>query len=523
MSYFPHSEKEINEMLLKLNFDSLEKLVEPIPEKYLAKSINIEQGKTELEVSNLFSEIANKNRLYKSIFLGAGSYNHFIPATLDEIVSRQEFYTSYTPYQAEISQGTLQTIFEYQTYIAILTGMDVSNASLYDGATSLVEASNMAVNITRKNKILVDRFVHPDYIEVLQTYAKPLNIEIVIFESKPFNFDIKKFKEVWNSSFACFIIASPNFCGSIIDFSEVESIIHNDKRLLIQSMTEILSTTVYKSAGKFNVDIVCGEAQSLGIPLNFGGPYLGFIACKKEYLRKLPGRLVGQTKDKDDNIVYVLTLTAREQHIRRELANSNICSNHGLCATRASIYLSLLGKTGLRTCGLKNIENSRYVFEKIKNNKKFKVYNEQIFFNEFIVETDIEYKKIRDTLEKNDILSFYPLGGKYSDLKNNYLITVTENNTKDEIMSSSKVSKNFGDVLNKIKNRKVEKIAIVRNNEMEAIIISLEEYKLLKEILDSLEYKDIYHIIKEREKISENEYISMETVTKSLGINCNDL
>jgi len=441
LTYFPHSEKEINEMLEKIGKSSLEDLVLPIPEKFRIKEIDIENGKTEVEVVNLFSKIAKKNKEYKSIFLGAGAYNHFIPAVIDEIVGRQEFYTAYTPYQAEVSQGTLQAIFEYQTYIATLTGMDASNASLYDGATSLCEAVIMAINHTKKNKILVDRFIHPEYMKVLKTYMNPIGVEIVIFENNPFYFDIDKFKKEWKSDFACFVVASPNFFGTIYDFSEISNIIHNDKSLLIQSITEILSLTILKSPGKLGVDIACGESQSLGIPLSFGGPYLGFIACKKDLMRKLPGRLVGQTKDRDNNIVYVLTLTAREQHIRRELASSNICSNHGLCATRASIYLSLLGKTGLKTCGLKNIENSKYLYNNIKKLNKFRVIENQAFFNEFVVITDIKYDKIKEKLEDNDILSFYPMEKDFKEYKNHYLVTVTENNSKEEIENFIKVLK----------------------------------------------------------------------------------
>lgn len=441
MTYFPHSEQDIKIMLEKIGKKDLEELTKPIPDKFKIGKLDLDNGKTEVEIVSLFSQLGSKNREYKSIFLGAGAYNHFIPSVIDEIVSRQEFYTAYTPYQAEVSQGTLRAIFEYQTYIATLTSMDASNASLYDGATSLCEAVIMAINHTRKNKILIDRFVHPEYLKVLKTYMDPIGVEIVIFENNPFNFDIEKFKEIWKEDFACFVVSSPNFFGTIYDFSKVAEIVHNDKSLLIQSITEILSLTILKPPGKLGVDIVCGEAQSLGIPLSFGGPYLGFISCKKDLIRKLPGRLIGQTKDKENNIVYVLTLTAREQHIRRELASSNICSNHGLCALRASIYLSILGKTGLKTCGLKNIENTRYLYENINKLKRFKVIEGQTFFNEFVVKTDIDYNRLKIHLEKNDILSFYPLGKEFKDFDNHYLIAATENNTKEEIDNFIKVLK----------------------------------------------------------------------------------
>jgi glycine dehydrogenase subunit 1 len=260
-----------------------------------------------------------------------------------------------------------------------------------------------------------------------------INIEIIIYNSKPFNFDINEFKKIWKDDFACFIIGSPNYFGTIVDYSEASDIVHNSKSLLIQSISEAASLTVFKSPGSLNADLACGDAQSFGMPLGFGGPNLGFLTCKKEYLRKMPGRIVGQSKDHDDNIVYTLTLTAREQHIRRELAGSNICSNHGLCALRASIYLSTIGKKGLKELGLSNIEKSHYLFDKISKIKGFSIIKEQVFFNEFVVKTEIGYTKINEVLEKNNILSFYPLENIFPDYKDHYLVNATENNTIKQI------------------------------------------------------------------------------------------
>ncbi|HPO48941.1 MAG TPA: aminomethyl-transferring glycine dehydrogenase subunit GcvPA [Spirochaetota bacterium] len=433
MTYFPHNKKNIDEMLSFIGKKSLNDLASPIPENLQSHGVDLPEGKPELEISNYFDKLGKKNKPYEDIFLGAGAYNHFIPSTVSEIAGRQEFYTAYTPYQAEISQGTLQTIFEYQTYIANLTGMDVSNASMYDGGTSLAEACVIATSSTRKNKLLVDKFVNPDYVEVLKTYMSALNIEIEIYESQPFSFDIENFNKKWNKDYAAFVIASPNFFGSILDYSKAVETVKSDKSLIIHSVSEIMSLSVLKSPGTLGADIACGEAQSFGIPLSFGGPYLGFLSCKKDYLRKMPGRIVGQAKDRDGNICYTLTLTAREQHIRRELATSNICSNHGLNAACASIYLSTVGRRGLRQCGLSNVEKSRYLFEKISKLEKFKVETSQAFFNEFVVKTSINSEKIKDILEKNNILSFLPMKDFIKGYDDYYLLCATEMNTKESI------------------------------------------------------------------------------------------
>lgn len=433
MTYFPHSENEINEMLSTIGIKNLDELKNTIPSKYHIDKLNIKEGKSELEADLYFNNKANKNKNYNSIFLGAGAYNHYIPAALDEILSRQEFYTAYTPYQAEISQGTLQALFEYQTYICRLTGMDISNASMYDGATALAESIIIAYRITNQNKVLIDKYINPEYLKVLYTYLNPLNIEIIIYESDPFNFNIDSFKNVWNPDFACFVISSPNFFGSIIDFKEASDVIHSNNRLLIQCITEALSLSILKKPSYYNVDITCGEAQSFGIPLSFGGPYLGFIAVVNKFLRKMPGRIVGQSTDKDQNIAYTLTISAREQHIRRENATSNICTNHSLNAIRTAVYLSLLGEHGLKECGIANIENSHILQEKINKLENFNINENQVFFNEFIVNSNIEYTKIKKALEDNNILSFFPLNKYFNNYTNSYLACATEMNTEKQI------------------------------------------------------------------------------------------
>ncbi|MCK4798463.1 MAG: aminomethyl-transferring glycine dehydrogenase subunit GcvPA, partial [Spirochaetes bacterium] len=428
-------EAQIQEMLKTLSVDSLQQLAaNTVPESIALNSpLALAEPLTENSALSRLKAIAARNRQTKS-FIGLGYYDTHTPnVILRNVLENPGWYTAYTPYQPEISQGTLQAIFEYQSYITTLTGMDVSNASMYDGATALAEAVIMAHKITGKKKILLDKYTHPDYIKVLKTYLHPLKIEIEIFNSNPYSFDIENFKNIWNADYACFIISSPNYFGSIIDFSEVSHIIHSDKRILIQNITEALSLSILKSPGEYDVDIACGEAQSFGIPLSFGGPYLGFIACKKQYLRKMPGRIIGQTNDRDGNIAYVLTLSAREQHIRREGATSNICTNHSLCALRAVVYLSILGANGLKECGLKNIENAHLLHSEISNLNNFDIIKNQVFFNEFVVNTRIDYLKIKKLLEKENILSFFPLKEFDENSINSYMVCATEMNTKKQI------------------------------------------------------------------------------------------
>ncbi len=444
MSYYPHSQKDTDEMLKFIGKTTISELCSDIPEKVKIKKLNLDTGKSELETFRTLKHTAGKNRPYSSIFLGAGAYNHYIPAAVDELSSRQEFYTAYTPYQPEISQGTLRAIFEYQSYITELTGMDVSNASMYDGASALAEAVMMAVTTTRQRKVLVDKFIHPEYLKVLRTYLEPVSVEIEIFKNNPFKFEKEYFKTHWNSGYACFVVGSPNYFGTIYDIDGIAESIHSDKRFLIQTITEALSLTIFKKPSELGVDIVCGEAQSFGIPLSFGGPYLGFLACKSDLMRKMPGRIAGQTDDKDGKPAYILTLTAREQHIRRELASSNICSNHGWCALRAAMYISVMGRSGLKSVGLKNIENTRYLKDKIKTLRKFSVFDEQLSFNEFVVKTEVHYKDIKKTLEQNGILSFKPLCDEESDytecsFSGYYLVCATEMNTIEDIDGFVKV------------------------------------------------------------------------------------
>ena len=433
MTYFPHSEQDIKQMLSSIGKNELDDLLQPVAKEFIADKMNLPDGMSEPEVEQYFKNLAAKNKPYKSIFMGAGANNHYIPAAVDEIASRQEFYTAYTPYQAEISQGTLQAIFEYQTYICRLTGMDATNASMYDGATALAESAMMAVAQTRQPKLLVDKYIHPEYISVLRTYMNARNVTVDLVDTGAFEFNKAAFDKAWNKDYAAFIIACPNFCGTLVDYSGVVENVHADKRLVIQVFTEPLSMIVAKTPTELGADIVCGEAQSLGNPLSYGGPYLGVIACRKEYMRKMPGRIVGQTKDNDGNIAYTLTLTAREQHIRRELASSNICSNHGLCAFRASVYMSVMGKSGLTDCALSNLEQSHKLQSEIAKLGNFQIIPNQVFFNEFVIKTNINASALSETLENNDILSCYDLSNVDESLKGCYLVGCTEMCSDEDI------------------------------------------------------------------------------------------
>lgn len=432
MTYYPHSKSDIKEMLKEIELDNLDNLIDAIPADLHIDHLDIQKSMNPIELENYFKSLESLNDNYKDIFLLSGANNHYIPAIVDEISQRQEFYTAYTPYQPEIAQGTLQTIFEYQTYITELTGMDIANASMYDGATATAEAILMSINQNKKKKILIDKYIHPQYLRVIKTYMKPLDIEITIYNGNPFEFNIENFKSNWNDQYSCFVISNPNFFGSFLDLSHISETIHSTKGLFIQTMTEPLHLALLTTPGECGVDITCGDAQSFGIPLSFGGPYLGFLSCNKKFLRKMPGRIVGQSEDSKGQKAFTLTMSTREQHIRRENATSNICSNHGLCALRAGIYLSTLGTDGLKNIAMKNIENAHKLSDEIDKIDNFKVIKKQTFFNEFVVKSSIDPDIIDKKLEDAGILSFYRLS-EFEGYDNYYIAGATEMNTDDAI------------------------------------------------------------------------------------------
>lgn len=434
--YIPNTDNDEKKMLQDIGLQSSEQLFEDIPKELrLDRRLNLGEPLSEYELENYMNKLSSKNKSVKDLvcFLGAGAYDHYIPALIDHLILRSEFYTAYTPYQAEISQGTLQTIFEYQTLICNLTGMDVSNASMYDGASALAEAGIMSVNITKKNKIIVSKTVNPESINVLKTYAGVKNIEIVEVDFEDGVTDIEALKKVVDNDTASVIVQSPNFFGIIEDVSEIEKVTHSAKKAKLIMSVDPISLGILKSPGELGVDIVVGEGQALGNNLSFGGPYLGFMAAKKKIMRKLPGRIVGKTVDVDGKEGYVLTLQAREQHIRREKATSNICSNEGLNALAAAIYLCTLGKQGIREVALQSTQKAHYAFNEITKSGKYKAVFNKPFFKEFVIEGEADNKKIEKVLLENDILGGYNLGKDFLQYDKKSLYCVTEKRTKQEI------------------------------------------------------------------------------------------
>lgn len=428
--YIPHTKEEIKEMLQVIGVSSIEELFCDIPEEVKIKGdLDLPSARAEIELIDYFTELSKKNTVSDSSFLGAGAYNHFIPSAVSHLVSRAEFYTAYTPYQAEISQGILQAIFEYQTLICELTGMDVSNASHYNGATAVAESALMATAHTGRKKVLVSSALHPDYRKVLNTYfsAREEEVEeIPISDGRTCNVEI-------NETIAAVIIQSPNFFGCLEDVSFWTEHTHKSRSLSILAITEPFSLGILASPGTMGVDIVAGEGQAFGNPLAFGGPHLGFLACKNALMRKMAGRLVGLTHDHDGKRGFVLTLQTREQHIRRERATSNICSNQALCALSATIYLSCIGKEGFRDMSYQSFQKALYGRKKISELNGYEIMFTGSCFNEFLVKCPDSPAKINEFLLKNGITGGYEVEKHYPHLKNCMLLCFTERNSRSSI------------------------------------------------------------------------------------------
>jgi len=440
--YIPNTKDDEQRMLEVIGVNSVEDLFSDVPSDVkLNRDLDLAPSMSELEVASYLTKLSKANSTIDDLtcFLGAGAYDHYIPSIVGHITSRSEFYTSYTPYQAEISQGTLQYIFEYQTLICNLTGMDVSNASLYDVGTAVAEAAFMASNITRRNEIVISKTVHPESRRVLKTYAHLQGIKVIEIEDKEGVTNIDELKENVTDKTAAVIVQSPNFFGIIEDIKAVEEIAHSQKKTMLVTSVDPISLGILKSPGSLGADIVIGEGQPLGIPLSFGGPYLGFMATKKAYMRKLPGRIVGETVDVDGNRGFVLTLQAREQHIRREKATSNICSNQGINTLAAAVYLTTLGKEGLREVAEQIVQKSHYAFKQITKSGDYKPLFDKPFFREFAVVGSVDAEEVNKKLLEEKILGGYPLEKDYPQLKNGILYAVTEKRTKEEIDKLSSV------------------------------------------------------------------------------------
>lgn len=432
--YLPMTEEDKKAMLEAIGASSVDELFSDIPEQVQFKrEYNIKKAKSESALLKELSLLAAKNADLRSntSFLGAGVYDHYIPAIVDHVISRSEFYTAYTPYQPEISQGELQAIFEFQSMICELTGMDVANSSMYDGGTALAEAAMLSCGQTGRKKILVSSAVHPEAKEVLRTYAKGQRIEVVEIPYENGLIDVEALKGLIDGDTAAVLVQYPNFFGGIEPLKELEEVIHGAKALMVVSSNP-LALGVLTPPGKFGADIVVGDAQPFGIPTSFGGPHCGYLAVTTKLMRKIPGRLVGQTVDEQGQRGFVLTLQAREQHIRRDKATSNICSNQALNALAASVAMTALGKKGVKEMAAANIQKAHYAKQALKQ-KGIQVVFEGPVFNEFVVKFNKPIKEINQHLLTSQIIGGYDLGRDYPELANHMLIAVTELRTKEEI------------------------------------------------------------------------------------------
>ncbi len=433
--YLPVTEQDKKEMLETIGVQSVEELFADIPEKVRFKGdMNLKAALSEPDTVKELGRMANRNANTKQYtsFLGAGVYEHYIPSVVDHVISRSEFYTAYTPYQPEISQGELQAIFEFQTMISELTGMDLANSSMYDGHTSLAEAAMMSAGQTKNKTILVSKAVHPEARDVLKTNAKGQNLKVIEIELENGVTSLTDLQEKYDADTACVVVQYPNFFGNIENLAEIEKVAHSGKGLFVVSSNP-LALGALVPPGKFGADIVAGDAQPFGIPQQFGGPHCGYFATTTKLMRKVPGRLVGQTTDDKGQRGFVLTLQAREQHIRRDKATSNICSNQALNALAASVAMTALGKAGVKEMAIQNIQKANYA-KKAFINKGFTVLDaNNAIFNEFVVKFQKPVKEVNELLFAEGIIGGYDLGRDYPELENHMLVTVTELRTKAEI------------------------------------------------------------------------------------------
>jgi glycine dehydrogenase subunit 1 len=436
LRYIPNSPEERAEMLHQVGLNSAAELFDSIPQDLrLSRELDTTPALSEMELLAAFERLAATNSAARrSSFLGAGAYQHYIPTVVDHIISRSEFFTAYTPYQPEISQGTLQAIFEFQTLVCQLTGMEVANASMYDGSTALAEAVLMAERVTKRSKVVACGAIHPEYLEVINTYVQHAGIELL---QAPFDSKTglaSDSAELLDDKTAALVIQSPNFFGCIEDVAALAERAHSVGALLIVCITESISLGLLKSPGASGADIVVAEGQSFGVPLSFGGPYVGLFATREKYARQIPGRLVGEAFDKQGRRGFVLTLATREQHIRREKATSNICTNEGLIALASTVYLETMGKRGLQEVATQCAQKAAYAAKTIGELKGFSIPFSGPRFNEFVVRGPQPAKDLLARLAaENNITGGLPLSRYYPDRPNEFLVCVTEINSRAEI------------------------------------------------------------------------------------------
>lgn len=433
MSYIPHTDAERQQMLATIGVTTIEDLFDAVPSSHRFPKLDLPAPMSEMEVMSEMMAIseANDHAQDFAIFRGAGAYHHFIPSAVNHMLLRGEFYTAYTPYQPEISQGTLQATFEYQSMMCALTGMDASNASHYDGATSLAEAVTVAMEATRnkRKKVILSPAIHPHYREVVRTYHQGRDIRLVGDKAQN---DVKDLIEMLDENTAMLAVQYPNFFGQIDDYTALADAVHEVGALLV-FVVNPMALALFKSPGELGADIVVGEGQPMGIPLSFGGPYLGFFAIKQDYVRKIAGRIIGETVDADGKRAYVMTLRPREQDIKRERATSNICTNQGLMALSASVYMALMGKNGLQHVAKLNYHKAHYAAKQIDALKGFSVDMSKPFFNEFVVSCPRPIAEINEALLEQGIIGGYDLGQDYNNRLGDMLLCVTEMNSKAEI------------------------------------------------------------------------------------------
>ncbi|MCG3418721.1 aminomethyl-transferring glycine dehydrogenase subunit GcvPA [Oceanobacillus jordanicus] len=433
--YLPMTDSDKQEMLATIGVDSTEELFADIPEQIRFRgSLNLKKPANEAQLKKELADMANKNVNLKThaSFLGAGVYDHYIPSVVDHVISRSEFYTAYTPYQPEISQGELQAIFEFQTMISELTGLPVANSSMYDGGTSLAEAVNLSAAHTKRKKILVSKAVHPESRAVIETYARGPELEIVDIDCEDGYTNLQQLADAIDENTASVVVQYPNFFGQIEPLEKINELVKSQTKTMLITSSNPLSLGYLTPPGEFGADIVVGDTQVFGIPAQFGGPHCGYFATTDKLMRKVPGRLVGQTVDEDGVRGFVLTLQAREQHIRRDKATSNICSNQALNALASSVAMSSIGKHGLRKMAVLNMKKARYMKQKLKETG-LRVVHEGMFFNELVVDIGSNVSEINKQLLNKGFIGGYDLEVNYPELKNHMLIAVTESRTKEEI------------------------------------------------------------------------------------------